>query len=358
MMEEVVEFLSSDNPNVRLEAVKIAKSYSTLPSSPLHSPTSINALKALVQDSNPLIAHDALSALINLSSESQDVQKQTGDADFLVFLLTRLHGRDNVLSDLMLMCLSNITKHPTVVTAMLDLKANNNSPVPGQGPLLSLVELFIKGEGKKWNEHANFDFLASVFSNLTSDARARTVLLTPTKEEGQPPLLELAVFTEHPSIIRRGGVASIFKNCMIDRASHASILPSLLPRLLLPLCGPEEYDVDRALNMPPEIQLLPPDKKREPDPAIRLMLLETLGLLATTYGGRKYMREVEVYEVLRVLHLAETVQANIVAIDRLVQLLMRDEGEETKKDGSHPDGEEGEKEDKGSDDEDFTVQEL
>lgn len=60
-------------------------------------------------------------------------------------------------------------------------------------------------------------------------------------------------------------------------------------------------------TLPIELQLLPETQKREPDPAIRLILVETLVLLATTRACREAMRIRGVYEVIKVAHLAETV---------------------------------------------------
>ena len=50
----------------------------------------------------------------------------------------------------------------------------------------------------------------------------------------------------------------------------------LLPRLLLPLAGPEEFDDDDVERLPEDLQYLPPDKEREPNPRIRKMLVEAL----------------------------------------------------------------------------------
>lgn len=57
--------------------------------------------------------------------------------------------------------------------------------------------------------------------------------------------------------------------------------------------------------MPEELQLLPPDKSREVDPAVRTMIVEILILLATTRGGREAMRSRGVYPIVRQAHLAE-----------------------------------------------------
>ncbi len=50
----------------------------------------------------------------------------------------------------------------------------------------------------------------------------------------------------------------------------------LLSRLLLPLAGPEELDSDEMDKLPEDLQYLPPDKEREQDADIRIMLIETL----------------------------------------------------------------------------------
>lgn len=51
---------------------------------------------------------------------------------------------------------------------------------------------------------------------------------------------------------------------------------NILPSLLLPLAGPEEFPEDDMEKFPIELQYLPDTKKRDPDPDIRRLLLETL----------------------------------------------------------------------------------
>jgi hypothetical protein len=50
----------------------------------------------------------------------------------------------------------------------------------------------------------------------------------------------------------------------------------ILPHLLLPLAGPEEFTDDEMEKLPLELQYLPEYKMREPEPDIRKMLLEAL----------------------------------------------------------------------------------
>ena len=54
----------------------------------------------------------------------------------------------------------------------------------------------------------------------------------------------------------------------------------LLSRLLLPLAGPEEFDDDEMEKLPDDLQYLTPDKEREADPDIRIMLMETIMMVS------------------------------------------------------------------------------
>jgi hypothetical protein len=109
----------------------------------------------------------------------------------------------------------------------------------------------------------------------------------PFETEGtmEYPLVKLLVFTEHKDTIRRGGIASVMKcvvrfalfkataehqnrNCAFQKEAHKAILspeadrvavpPStvespginMLPYLLLPLAGPEEFDLDVSSSFP------------------------------------------------------------------------------------------------------------
>ena len=167
--------------------------------------------------------------------------------------------------------------------------------------------------------------------------------MTPRKSTGSSsleyPLSKIIAFTEHANTIRRGGVVSTIKNCAFHSASHKAMLspesdsvavpPSeitapgvdVLAAILLPLAGPEELDLEEQEKLPDALQLLPPDKKREPDHVLRITHIETLLLLCTTRWGRDYLREKAVYEIVRVMHENETVDKVSEHVERLVQLL-------------------------------------
>ncbi|MBW0469915.1 hypothetical protein O181_009630 [Austropuccinia psidii MF-1] len=359
----LIGFLHDRNPHVRRLAVQGLLPY-TLPDNPRRqslfittSPTHpskqapvkdgiLNDLKRLCEDQH-VTAHDAFSALINLT-DTEVVMEQLADPDFLAFLFFTIIDRDSILADLACMLWSNLTKFEPIIHISLDSAIPPHSDFPAiekdrqlqeqlrktSTPLMDLIiELFARGDRKKLNPHANFDFLASVWANFSASAKGRDYLVgfgAFAKPTTEAPLAQLTSFTEHPSLIRRGGVISSIKNCCFATHVHHHLLAptgfNLLPPILLPLIGPEPSDdPEDEKDFPLECQMPEPDKRREADANLRLILIEALILLATYPLQREIMRKKKVYRIIQVLHLHETSELVQEAVERLVNLLMRDE---------------------------------
>lgn len=206
------------------------------------------------------------------------------------------------------------------------------------GVLNQLMDLFVKGQDGTYNKKANFDYLSYVFADLAKHIDIRHFLLAEQSYDKVVPLSKLRVFTEHKSGIRRKGVASTIKNVAFEVPSHPTFLAedkiNILPYILLPIMGSEEYEEEDMLEMLPDLQLLPPDKKRDDDATIIQTHVETLMLLTSTKEGRELMRSVKVYPIVRETH-ARVDDENVrEACDRLVQVLMRDEEEEEEEAGA------------------------
>lgn len=99
----------------------------------------------------------------------------------------------------------------------------------------------------------------------------------------------------------------------------------ILPFLLLPLAGPEELPQEDMERLPPDLQYLPPGKQREEEPDIRRMLLEAVMLLTATGPGRRLVRDMGTYVVLRELHGWEQHPGVRAACERLLQVVIGDE---------------------------------
>ncbi len=143
--------------------------------------------------------------------------------------------------------------------APIELASNNRA-------IDQLLDLFVKGADGTYNKAADFDYLSYLFADLAKHEEGRSYFLTKQEYDGVIPLTKMIVFTEHKSDVRRKGVASTIKNVAFEIESHSELMSedeiNILPYLLLPLTGNEEYDEEDTQGMLPDLQLLPPKKTR------------------------------------------------------------------------------------------------
>lgn len=231
---------------------------------------------------------------------------------------------ESKLTDPLLSILSNITRTETFVD-----KVMQNLLEIDENIIDRLVAVFTKIDFNKQNQ--NLNYLASVFSNLSQTSTFRNLV---AKSETRL-LPRLLPFVNHEtSIIRRGGIAGVLKNICFDSSLHAWLFSpdvDVLPFILLPLAGGEEFDDETNENLPIDLQFLDPEKKREADPDIRTMLLESLAQLCATRDGRKYMRDKCAYEILRELHKFENTPEGdkraLRACEDVVDIIIKTEDE-------------------------------
>lgn len=227
------------------------------------------------------------------------------------------------------MLLANLAKHDNLKKVFEKKQPAPEELQSNDRVINQLLDLFVKGAEGTYNKDADYDYLAYLFADLAKHTEIRQYFLQKQEYDDAVPLTKLKVFTEHKSDIRRKGVASTIKNAAFEIPAHPDFFAeeeiNILPYLLLPIMGDEEYDADEMMDMLPDLQLLPPDKKREPDNMIVQTHLETLMLLTTTREGRELMRKVQVYPIVREAHARVEDEGVKDACDRLVQVLMRDE---------------------------------
>jgi hypothetical protein len=235
------------------------------------------------------------------------------------------------------MLLANLAKWDKLKDIISVEKPAPKELVSNNRAIDQLLDLFVKGADGTYNKAADFDYLSYLFADLAKHKEGRLYFLTKQEYDGVVPLTKLTVFTEHKSDIRRKGVASTIKNVAFEIDSHPEMLSeddiNILPYLLLPITGNEEYDEEDSLSMLPDLQLLPPDKQRDSDHTIIQTHVETLMLLTTTRQGRDILRDIKVYPIIRETHLHTENEDVREACERLVQVLMRDEEGEEKVDG-------------------------
>ena len=278
----------------------------------------LHAISALANSNNALTANHAYSTLVNLAATGLAAFPGFATKETIATIVANICSSKNVNADLACMLLNNLAKSPAVIqmiavdTQLLD----------------QLMHVFMLPTNT-FNPSADFAFLAGIFANISTTSEGSAYVC------GK--LDSLIVMTEHPHLIRRGGVISAIKN-VIYSSSHSIHLNLLRPdlnllvHLLLPLCGPDDFDDDDLEGMPVELQFLGTEKRRETDPKLRIMLCETLLLLCGTIESRAVLRDNNVYCVVKKLHLDETDEDVQEVIEKLVNMLMRDEEEENAND--------------------------
>ncbi|KAH7139514.1 hypothetical protein B0J11DRAFT_45428 [Dendryphion nanum] len=345
-LEELVEFLHHGNTQIRQAAaehlVGYSQSHTTLFKRNQLEP--VRDLKLLIKDYAP-IAKNALTILINISHDGEIQKALATDDAFVEALLSRITNKKEPNANELAMLLANMAKDDSL-QRILELKRDIPKELSSSTWAVDqLLDCFVKGAEGAYNAKADFDYLSYFFADIAKFPKGREYLTSPQPHDSDIiPLTKLQVFTSHASHIRRLGVASTIKNAAFLVPSHPTLLSNLtsdpdlpppgnganlLPYLLLPLMGPEEYDDEDTDGMLDELQLLEPDKEREKDLEIMKTHLETLLLLSTTREGRDVLRRVKVYPIVRETHMQVEDDEVREACDRLVQILMRkEEGEE------------------------------
>ncbi|KFO30635.1 Protein FAM203A [Fukomys damarensis] len=192
---------------------------------------------------------------------------------------------------------------------------------PGSGLERLVCALCTSG----YNARAPLHYLGPLLSNLSQQPAARAYLLDPDRCVIQR-LLPLTQYSD--SSLRRGGVVGTLRNCCFEHRHHEWLLGpevDILPFLLLPLAGPEDFSEEEMARLPVDLQYLSPDKQREPDADIRKMLIEAIMLLTATAPGRQQVRDQGAYLILRELHTWEPEPDVQMACEKLIQVLIGDE---------------------------------
>lgn len=229
---------------------------------------------ALLDDTSIPIAKDASLCLINISANEKgaaalihvDISKycpplQTSPENIVNQILKNIFDSESRIADHCCMILSNLTRPSHLIEKIVDMIEKTDKSFE------ELVNVFTKNQYNKNN--VKLHYLGPVLSNLSQSHRVRMQILNKDKCVIQ----RLLPFTEYKdSLVRRGGIVGTLKNCCFETDFHEWLLSSevdILPRLLSPLAGSEEFDEDDNDKLPLELQYLPEDKMREDDPDIR-----------------------------------------------------------------------------------------
>ena len=158
----------------------------------------------LINDKVHEVSRDALLTLLNLSA-FETAANCLVKLGIIPRLLNLVVDHSNQHADTSCMLLSNLTRQEVGALALTEILM-----VEGKPDILQLVDIFNQ---KGYNEHAQFHYLATVFSNITQVASARHLFLDRSKML-LPRLLPFVQFQE--SLTRRGGVAGLLRNLCFE----------------------------------------------------------------------------------------------------------------------------------------------
>ncbi|XP_004600008.2 protein HGH1 homolog [Ochotona princeps] len=282
----------------------------------------MRALAELAAAPAPAPARDASRALVNLAADpSLHALLLAADPGLPARLLGRALDPQWPWADEAAAVLANLSRESAPCATLLE--ALTGAAPEGSGLERVVRALCTPG----YNARAPLHYLGPLLSNLSQRPAARSFLLDPDRCVVQ----RLLPLTQHPdSSVRRGGVVGTLRNCCFEHRHHKWLLGpevDILPFLLLPLAGPEEFSEEEMDRLPVDLQYLPADKQREPDADIRKMLIEAVMLLTATAAGRQQVRDLGTYLVLRELHSWEPEPDVKVACEKLIQVLIGDEPE-------------------------------
>ncbi|XP_012503413.1 PREDICTED: protein HGH1 homolog [Propithecus coquereli] len=265
---------------------------------------------------------DAALALVNLAADpGLHEQMLAADPRLPACLLGRALDPQWPWAEEAAAALANLSREPVPCAALMAVLAAAEPGAPGLEQLVHA--LCTPG----YNARAPLHYLGPLLSNLSQRPAARAFLLDPDRCVVQ----RLLPLTQYPdSSVRRGGVVGTLRNCCFEHRHHQWLLGpevDILPFLLLPLAGPEDFSEEEMERLPVDLQYLPPDKQREPDADIRKMLIEAIMLLTATAPGRQQIRDQGAYLILRELHRWEPQPDVQATCEKLIQVLIGDEPE-------------------------------
>ncbi|CAF0852576.1 unnamed protein product [Rotaria sordida] len=286
--------------------------------------------RLVFEDVQESIRFDALLFLVNLTGDNElsilNNKQMSITNDFWLQLLKHcIDDRQYEHADAGCKLLSNITSRTITIDQLNELinHFDKNYPLWFDNVIqaFSTIDYNLKKN--------NLDYLSAFLVNLTQSKIIRQRL------RDNEHLKRLLCFTDqNHSIIRRGSIACILKNCCFDHESHEQLIyhmsnnDDFICSLLLPLTGStaDELTEEENEQLPIDLQYLPSNKQRETDRDIQQILLEAILLLCATKSIREYFRSKQIYLILRQYHQQPNLDfACDRTCERIIQILIGDE---------------------------------
>jgi hypothetical protein len=248
------------------------------------------------------IAEPAIKALINFCDDSAAMQQMLS-ARLVDAIMESMQDAEFPFKRLCIMLLSNLCQTMEGCIQLLQRESLTGAGTSTLGlHFRRLLQWFLTPPDTLQNTADDpFEFCASIIHNCTQLVEARKIILEP--ERGI--LAALLPQLESPSAVRRRGTAGALRNCCFELEQVDWLLSpaiDIVAKLCTPLIGPTPYKAAESAHFP-DVWVTPAARAtHEPDAATRVLLLESLLLLAAHRSVRDLMRTWNVYTVIRNLH--------------------------------------------------------
>lgn len=284
-------------------------------------PDALIAIIGLIRDPEIYTGKDAMRALVNISAEEPGAEAllELKDANITTEMIKCIKDQQYPHADFACGILANLSKCKKLCQKIL------NDISDGPTNLEGLVNILCQTDYNK--KGAKLHLLAPVITNFSQLADGRRQIMDKDGFVFQ----RLITFMDYKeSKGRRMSVIATIHNCCFEKEYHPWLMSEdvdVVPRLLLPLAGPDTFNEEENNSLPVDLQYLSDDKEREPDSEIRKLLLEALMQLCILREGRETLRKQNIYLILREHHKWEEDRKCIMLNEDIVNLLIRTEDE-------------------------------
>lgn len=281
----------------------------------------LTAVVRLIRDSEVYTGKDAMRTLINVSAEESGaaVLLALKDVDIVTEMVKCIEDQEYPHADFACGVLANLSKPKHLCQKVFECVDNGSVKLEGLVYILCQIDYNKKG--------AKLHLLAPCITNFSQLTEGRRQIM----DQNSIILQRIIPFMEYKGAKgRRSSIIAAIHNCCFEKENHLWLMGEdvdIVPRLLLPIAGPDVYTIEENDTLPVDLQYLPEDKEREPDTEIRKLILESLMQLCITRSGREIMRSQNIYLILKEHHKWEKDRQCIMLNEDLVNLLVRTEEE-------------------------------
>lgn len=301
-LDELLEFLSSDSPQVRGAAVDIVRGLTGdgegLRALTVRADRALPALLRLLASAGGGAGEAAADSLVNLSQDDALATRLValGGVAAAMDVMSKRGGEQPGLARSLVMLLVNLTQVESGIAALLQV---GDEKVQGLY-VAKLVRSFCRSSSESEDEDI-FEHVASILVNISKVEAGRRILMEPKRGLLKQTIRQF----DSTNQLRKKGVAGTIRNCCFEADTQIqnllSIAEYLWPALLLPVAGKKIYNEDDRSKMPLELaNALSHEREAVEDSEIRQRALEAIYMIVLQDDGRRAFWSVNGTRILQV----------------------------------------------------------